>query len=303
MLLGTFVRVYMYRKIILLYRRGTLSGHPPLLKKPLSGKATTFLPKLDQHSNNGTHIPAQSAKKATAAVADGVVSLPNIYSSSNSNVTLSQNPSDSDVRFKFKRLTIQIPSASSDSVHISQSTTREKLPKANCHHHHSNTNNKIHSPASSSLSSKSKSRSVHVHIADQLSDHSLLAPICNSYSGAPVAGHPTRQRSDKQLIEGSTRKSSKTDSTFVHGVYSEDGERDEGMILAVLPATGNLSSSRFNELKQTNGTPLLHSLPLSVGGAKQLRRGSLVMPVKRCISLRVSVKKISYCLLDPSRPL
>lgn len=212
--------------------------------------------------------------------------MPKINSSSNGNITLSQNPSDPDIRFNStKQLTIQIPSASGDSVHVPLSSTREKLPKAS--HHHSSTNSRIQSTASS-LSSKSRSRS----LTEQLSNHSLLAPICNSYGG-PVVGQPARQRSDEQLIEGSPCKSSKAESTSVHGVHSEDGERDEG-ILAVMPAIGNLSASRFNELKQTNGTSSVQSLLPSIGGSRKLRRGSLVMlgdkPAKRCISLRVSLK-------------
>ena len=191
---------------------------------------------------------------------------------------MSQNQGDTDIRLNLtKRLTIQIPSASGDSP--PQSNAKEKQPKAN---HHSSSNSRIQSTASS-LSSKSRSRS----LTEQLSDHSLLAPICNSYGGSIA-----RQRSDEQLIEGSPRKLSKADSIGVqyHGVKSEDCERDEG-ILAVVPAIGNLSTSRFNELKQTIGVSSVNSLTSSVGGLKKLRRGSLVMgdkPMKRCISLRVS---------------
>ena len=297
-----FSLLYRYNKLynqnLPFCRRGTSSGHPPP-KKPLTGKAT-FLPKLEQSmSNSVTHISTQSAKQATAAV-DSVISLPKINSSCNT--LLSQNPSDSDIQFK--RLTIQIPSASGDNVHIPHSTTREKLPpKVSSSYHHSNTNSRVQSTASSSLSSKSRNRS----LTEQLSDHSLLAPICNSYGGA---SQPTRQKSDEELIEGPPhksskannekpiegsprRKSSKGDSTSVHsGVHhSEDSEKDEGMIsLAVMPTTGNLSASRFN------GTSSLHSLPPSMGGARRLRRGSLVMPgdkpMKTCISLRVSPRKL-----------
>lgn len=249
-----------------------------------------------------THISAQSAKQATAAV-DSVISLPKINSSSNT--LLSQNPSDSDIRFK--RLTIQIPSVSGDNVHIPHSTTRdlEKLPsKVSSSYHHSNTNSRVQSTASSSLSSKSRNRS----LIEQLSDHSLLAPICNSYGGA---SQPTRQKSDEELIEGPPHKSSKAnnekliegsprresskgDSTSIHGGvhHREDSEKDEGMIsLAVMPVTGNLSA-----LMRFNGTSSLHSLPPSMGGARRLRRGSLVMPgdkpMKTCISLRVSPRKL-----------
>ena len=146
---------------------------------------------------------------------------------------------------------------------------------------------RTHSTSSSGLiSKKSRNRG----LTEQLSDHSLLAPICNSYStSAVVMDQPTGQRTDEQLIEGSPHKieSAKVDSMGVHG--------DE-MILAVIPATDNLSSSRFSELKQTSGAPSMHSLPLlptSMGGAKRSRRGSLVMPLadkpmKRCFSLRVN---------------
>ena len=284
------VRVFWYT----LSRRGTSSGHPPLKKSPLTGKATTtFLPKLDQHSSiNVTHISARSAKQATAENAI-LLSLPKINSSSNSNITtlLGQNPSDSDIRFK--RLTIQIPSASSSSAHIPHSMTsfREKLPsKANSHHQHSNTNSRTHSTSSSGLLSKSRNHG----LTEQLSDHSLLAPICNSYSGGRpvVADQPIGH---EQLIEGSPHKSAKVDSTGVHG---DDGD---GMILAVIPATDNLSSSRFSELKQTNDALSMLPLPLSsMGGAKRPRRGSLVMPpgdkpMKRCFSLRVSLRHHDSC--------
>lgn len=253
------------------------------MKKPLTGKVT-FLPKLEQYSNNVTHIPAQSARQTTA-VGSIILSLPKINSSSNSDITLSQNPSNSGIRLNStKRLTIQIPPVSGDNVHIPPSSTREKLPKAS--HHHSSTNSRT----ASSLSSKSRNRS----LTEQLSDHSLLVPICNSYGG-PVVGQPTRLGSDEQLIEGSPRKSSKAECTGIHGVHSEDGEREEG-ILVVMPAIGNLSASRFNELKQTNGTSSAYSLPPSIGGSRKLRRGSLVMPgdkpMKRCISLRVNLKKL-----------
>lgn len=273
----TFMKSFeTHKNCFILCRRGT-SGHPPL-KKPLTGKAS-FLPKLEQHSNI-THIPVQSVRAMAAAES---ISLPKINSSSNSNITLSQNQSDSHIRLNStKRLmTIQIPSASGDS--LPQSSTREKQPKAA--NHHSSVNSRIRLTASSS-SSKSRNRS----LTEQLSDRSLLAPVCSSYGGL-VVGQP-RQRSDEQLTEGSPRKLSETDSTGIHGAKSEDGERDEGL-LAVVPAIGNLSASRFSELKQTNGMSSVNSLPPSIGGLKKPRRGSLVMgdkPMKRCVSLRVSLK-------------
>ena len=147
---------------------------------------------------------------------------------------------------------------------------------------------RTHSTSSSGLiSKKSRNRG----LTERMSDHSLLAPICNSYStSAVVMDQPTEQRTDEQLIEGSPHKieSAKVDSMGVHG--DDDGN---GMIFAVMPATDNLSSSRFSELKQTSGVPSMHPLPLpptSMGGAKRSRRGSLAMPpMKRCFSLRVNL--------------
>ena len=276
--------------IMLLYffcRRGISSGHPSLKKSPLTGKATTtFLPKLDQHcSINVTHISAQSAKQATAENVQ-LLSLPKINSSTKTTTLLGQNPSDSDIRLK--RLTIQIPSGSG-GVPQSSTSSREKLPMAS----------RTHSTSSSVLiSKKSRNRG----LTEQLSDHSLLAPICNSYStSAVVVDQPTGRRTDEQLIEGSPHKieSAEIDSKGVRG--DDDGN---GMILAVMPATDNLSSSRFSELKQTSAAhaPSMHSLPLpptSMGGAKRSRRGSLVMPladkpVKRCFSLRVNLNNYTH---------
>ena len=175
-----------------------------------------------------------------------LLSLPKINSSTKTTTLLGQNPSDSDIRFK--RLTIQIPSGSggSTSAHVPQSITssREKLQMAS----------RTHSTSSSGLiSKKSRNRG----LTERMSDHSLLAPICNSYSTSTVVtDQPTEQRTDEQLIEGYPHKieSAKVDSMGVHG---NDGD---GMILAVMPATDNLSSSRFGELKQTSGAPLMRSL-------------------------------------------
>ena len=228
------------------YRR---TSNQPQFK--VANHSANILPKLEQRNNNlvlSTH-PARPVEQRDD------ISLPKINLSA-TDVTSQRMQSYSNTKANStKQLTIQIPSASGDN----NNTTTGRLVST-----------------VSSRMSKSKANS----LPERLSNHTLLAPTCNSLSGSEVQSRKSVEDMAEETPVGLARAA---EAIHTHG------ESDGGVQLAVLPAISNLSGMSPTTTSMSLTSSRITSS--TIASSKKLRKGSLVVAdksLKRCISLRVS---------------